>query len=332
MKYGGLESVNDRTRRLCYTGGTPFMAIDAKKSGLSCNPITGGTLHQLVAKRQYYTGAYDPFKKSYPRLFNWEMPGDFAKVLSRQFEQSTDMGYRNLPMLTALPYELRTDANGNEIYHDDAYAYFDVVHPRQTSCPYGLNTLVQFTDPQAGQSTPGYQHCPTCQLKDLTSQACLNRISDAVALNPSVFNESTLLELRDALIEANRASLAFVARSIEAVTAEINSRRAGSPQGRTHFNTIDLIHFKMQHKEAPRDEQSTLITQLVQGLTANQTPTAPVAATPAIDADTLAQLKEFTEWKASQDAKKAADTERMAKVRAGRSKVTEGDGEPPLAA
>lgn len=320
MKQGGMESINDRTRRFCYTGGTPMMSLAAKNSGLDCNPITGGRLHQLVAKRQFYGGAYDPYKKTYPRLFNWELPGDFAKVLSQRFEQAADMGFRNLPMLTALPHSL--DATTNE-YFDDAYAYFNVVHPFVGECPFGLNKDVQLTDPQAGQSTPVFQHCPTCQLKDLESQACLDRISNAVQSNPAVYNEKTLLELRSTLIEANRASIAYVERSLAAVKAEIDGRRSGAPQGRTHFNTVDNIGFKMMHKEPARDEQSTLITQLVQGLSANQVPPVAQTTNPVLTDEQIAQLAAFTEWQAEQKAKKEADAERMAKVRAGRKTTTE---------
>ena len=313
-----MESINDRTRRFCYAGGTPMMALAPKNSGLDCNPITGGRLHQLVAKRQFYGGAYDPYKKTYPRLFNWEMPGDFAKVLSTRFEQQADMGFRNLPMLTALPHSLDGDN-----YYDDAYAYFNVVHPFIEKCPYGLNKDVQLTDPQAGQSTPVFQHCPTCQLKDLESQACTDRIEQAIASNPEVFERNTLNELRSTLIEANRAAIAYCERSLASVQAEIDARRSGAPQGRTHFNTIDNIQFKMMHKEPAKDEQSTLITQLVQGLTANQVPPVAQATNPVLDAETVAQLQAFTEWQNEQKAKKAADAERMAKVRAGRAKEVE---------
>lgn len=315
LRGSGLQSVNDRTRRFCYTGGTPYMAIDQKKSGLRCNPITGGQLHQLVARRQGYTGMYDPQKKQYPKLWHWDMPGDYASMLERRFQTGQDMGYRNLPMLTSLPYELTKDKDGNETYSDDAYDYFAVVHPTLANCPSGLNRFVQLTDPSAGQSTPVYQHCPTCQLQDLKSQACLDRISQAVESRPAFFNLETLLELRDALIAANEASLAFTSRSLEAVKAEIDGRKAGNPNGRTHYNVVDLIHFKMHHKEQPINEQSTLITQLVQGLKQD--------AAPAVDPELVEQLKAFTAWQKEQAEKKAADAERMAKVRAGRKKDEE---------
>lgn len=247
----GQAQVNDRTRQFVYTGGVPFMAMDPKKSGIRANPITGGRLHILLPKRQGYTGVYDPFKKVYPKLFFDEMPSDFVRVLKRAFMESQDMGLRDLAILTPLEHSFT-----GESYTDEAYAYFGVVHPTLSQCPFGLNKDIQLTEPAVGVSTPVFQFCPTCQLADLKSDACEERMRIASA---SGLNYQTLTGLKDKLIEACEASLAFVDRRNAEVLAEIDRRRSGEGVGRTSLNTIDHIHLKMMHRTMDKAPQPIIV-------------------------------------------------------------------------
>lgn len=244
------------------------MAMDAKKSGIRENPITGGKLHLLLPKRQGFTGAYDAYKKTYPRLWSWDMPSDFVRILERAFVTSGDMGLREPDMLVQLEHSFDSDG-----YRDEAYAYFGVVHPTLTSCPYGLNKEVQMTDPSAGISTPVFQFCPTCQLKDLKSEACEERMRVASAQG---MDYAILEALKNRIIEACEASLAFVERKHEEVMSEIQGRRSGESSGRTRLNVVDRIHLKMLHRQEEKDS-GTITQELLTTIAAGQKPTGLTA-------------------------------------------------------
>lgn len=223
------------------------MLMDAKKSGLDCNPIEGGRLLMFVPGKDGYLGGYDSVKKRYPKLYVDMMPADYASLVDRQFHTNEDFGFRLLPMLTALEYtnEKRMTENGAVYdYHDQADAYFNVVHPLLASCPYGLNTKIQTCDPEVGEGELVFQVCPTCQLALLESQETSDRIFNA----SQTLDSKILLELREALIGAYKAALNHVERKNQMVMSDIARKMTGTQHGRNTLNAIDRIHLKMMHR------------------------------------------------------------------------------------
>ena len=236
------------------------------------NPIRGGELLLFVHNPKasgYIGGGVDMFtgerKKQYVPLY----PRDYQSVVDRAFHTQDDLGYRNLDMLTAVPMTV------NDVeYIDDADKYFAVVHPK-LPCTYGLNRPVQLSDPEVGDSTPVYQHCPTCQLADLKSDACSQRIYEA----SETLDSNILAELRAVLIESNEAALRHVERKSQMVQSDIARKMTGTQPGRNVMNTIDFLHLKMMHKEV--GTASNTSTEMIRGLaqemaTAMRTPMTPV--------------------------------------------------------
>ncbi len=82
--------VNDRTRVLGYAGGTPGMAIDAKNSGLLCNPILGGVLHTFTPGKAGFLGGWDSMKGGYRVGHVDIMPSEYALTVDRMFHQQED--------------------------------------------------------------------------------------------------------------------------------------------------------------------------------------------------------------------------------------------------
>lgn len=234
-------------RQFVYSGGMPHLVADGL--GTSSNPIQGGS-----AVSVYPIGGTIPVRDSMTgdiKEARWEEnPRDLVTGITRKFQTTEDFGVRALSMLTDLPYSVDA-ASGSLV--DLAYGYFDVVHQMpKTPCSYGLNRPVQLTDPEVGASELSFQHCPTCQLAELLSDACSQRIADAV--EGMGFDVEILSDLREVLIEANRAAIARAERSTAMVAADIKNRATGSQNGRTKFNTIDAVMFKMQHRDMPEAE------------------------------------------------------------------------------
>lgn len=245
--------VKDRTRMFGYAGGAPNMAMDAKKSGLDCNPIEGGRLLMFApGKDGYFSGRNlkGVFQKAYVDL----MPGDYAFLVERRFRTETDFGFRVLKMLTSVPYTFGKNEAGEPTYEDEAYAYFNVVHPFHEVCPFGLNQKVQLCDPEVGEGEKVFQVCPTCRLADLRSDACLKRISEA----SGVLNGELLTQLRTALIAANEATLTYVERKSQAVMSDIARSMAGHQGIRATLNSIDRVHLQMMHKTEKKIEDGNV--------------------------------------------------------------------------
>lgn len=311
-------AVSDRTRMFGYTGGAPGLVMDAKKSGLDCNPIVGGRLLMFVPGKEGYLGGINA-KGFFQKAFVDMMPSDYASVVDRKFHTSDDFGFRLLPMLTPLPYKAWQERIAPNIkkghYEDEAYTYFDVVHTTAEPCPYDLNKEMAQHNPEVGLGELVYQPCPTCRLASLRSDAVSERIFNA----STALDSQILLKLRETLIEANEATLAHVERKSTMIISDIARTIAGQKGFRTTLNAIDRIHLKMMHKEensqsnTQLDMVRTLAQEMASAMRANQ-PIQPletevVQATNVLSADEMA---EYAELKAKRDAARS----RMAAARA----------------
>lgn len=339
----GVREVTDRTRMFGYSAGLPNMNIDPKKSNLKCNPIDGGVLLPFFGGKDGYKGDIQP-NGAYRQLYLDIPPSEYAYRVDRMFREGVDMGYRTLKMLTQLPHELppprpqmprsvdpitrRQDgyelAEWNKrinaydsLYNDEwykqndqAYAYFNTIHPVLTECEFGLNKLVQLNDPGTQPGTLFFQHCPTCRLAHLKSNEC----SEAVFAASDVMDSKILLELRETLIAANEAALSYANANVNKVLGDISKRMTGSDNGRSTLNTIERIHLQMQHKteNAKEDSSTTMIRTLAQEMA--MTMKQNVVEVPTLSAD---ELEEYRELK----AKKLEAQERMAKAREARLKT-----------
>lgn len=295
--------VQDRTRRLGYSGGVPNLVMDSKKSGLDCNPILGGQLLLFLPGKDGYLGGWDDMRGGYKRLYVDIMPGAYQFVVNKRFHTNEDFGYRNLDMLT----NLKTEFVGDE-YFDEAFDYFNIVHKKGIKCPYHLNQPVQLSDPEVGESTPVYQHCPTCQLADLESEACSERIYKV----SDKFNSAILMQLRDELIVANKAALRHVESKRQMILSDIARKMTGTQPGRNTLNTIDRIHLKMMHKE--ENQQTNTATDMIKTL-AQEMAVAMAGTkveTPTLSAEELAEYEAYKKRK-----------EQMAKAREAKTKVND---------
>ncbi len=343
LSAASVTAVNDRTRQFGYSGGVPHLIMDAKDSGLDCNPIEGGRLLMFVPGKAGYIGPLNTLSNVRPRLYTDLMPGDYQHLVNRTFHTSEDCGYRPLTMLTALPYDVPPpipqsptpqrvrdnadllreykirsqeyqDTYTDEWYqaNDHAFLYFNVVHPTlQAACPFGLNKLTQMSDPEIGDSTPLMQVCPTCRLHHLKSDFVSKRIYDASAQMDS----GLLAELRASLIEANEAAVRYVERKSEAVFSDMARKMTGTQPGRNVLNTIDRIHLKMLHRTETVDKNSDLAQSIGQAMaTAIRESQAPVAA---VEGKVLqgAELAEYEAWQTRRD--------NMAKARAAKGDKNE---------
>lgn len=317
-------AVSSRTRLLGYAGGSPGMIMDQKKSGLDCNPIEGGRLLLFFPGKDGYIGGYDKWKGQYQKAYVDLMPSDYRFHVDRMFHTQTDFGYRNLDMLTDLPYEIRRDD-----YVDAAAEYFSVVHPFIGHCPFGLNQKVQMADPEVGEGELVYVHCPSCRLADLKSKDCIARIETAAA---GGLDRNILISLRSMLIEANEATIRFADSSIRKVQGEITKRMAGAANGRTALNTVDRIHLKQMHKEENKQTDTGLQmikefgASVAEALLAKQTtPATPPVDVPqntsvaAASSATIdeAEFRDFQKWKA-----KVAAAEKMRAAKDAKKKAT----------
>lgn len=275
------------------------MVMDAKKSGLDCNPIEGGRLLMFAPGKDGYLGGYDPIKKRYPKIYVDITPSDYASLVDRRFRTNEDFGFRLLPMLTDLPYSniRKTNERGETVYeyHDEAEDYFNVVHPPNFAvCPYGLNQKVQLNDPEVGEGELAFQVCPTCQLEMLQSEATSERIFAA----SERMDSNKLLLLRNALIEAYKAALNHVERKHQMILSDIARKMTGTQHGRNTLNTIDRIHLKMMHRsETAQGEQVDVVRTLAQEMAAAMKAVATPAA-PTLSAEELAEYEAYKARKA----------------------------------
>ena len=324
--------VNDRTRRFGYSGGVPNLLMDAKKSGLDCNPIEGGRLLLFLQGKDGFIQAGHDGNGNIRKAYHTNYPIDYLNNVGRAFHLTNDMGFRPLEMLTKLPYETPpappvkapTSAEAtnnpfsviqyeekikgyNDTYndqwirdHDEAYAYFDVVHPAlNTTCAFGLNKPVQLTDSGVGASTLVMQACPTCRLTDLRSEACERRIYEA----SQHFDSEILMQLRTALIAACEAAVLHASNKLEEVESEIQGRRSGEMAGRTRYNVIDRILMKMLHRE---ERKETNVVEQLAGALANAAGQQRTVAPEVVIPDggkvmTAEEVAEYEAYKARKD-------------------------------
>lgn len=296
-------TVNDMTRRFGYSGGAMGMTIDPKSSGLPMNPIEGGQLLLYVPGIEVNHGMYNDFARAYSITKRSIPPTEYAYTVKKKFQDLEDYGYRNLTCLTQLPYEVSDTA-----YIDDAYAYFDVVHPAIV-CPEGLERTQRSTTP-GNLAAEWYQSCPTCRLKSLQSQEIQR------AIDSSDLDRSILEELRDTLIDACQATVFFAQMKVELIEADLD-RRSHGDNGRTTRNEADYVYLKMLHRKAPQKAEPITADQIAGAAASAATNAAMQFANP--------EFQEFLRWKAEQAKEQAVDElienqmtpaqERMAKAR-----------------
>lgn len=316
---GGQVAVNDRTRMFGYSAGAPGMIMDAKKSGLDCNPIEGGRLLMFVPGKDGYLGGLT--RNGYQKLYVDMMPSDYALMVERRFHTSDDMGFRVLKMLTPLSYKSeyrKVDGEIQGFYEDEALNYFSVVHPPQT-CPFDLEKAHPHHDPEVGTGEYVYTPCPTCRLANLQSNQTMERIADS----SGQMDVPILRALHAMLVEANTAAVRHIERKKAMVDGDIAKTLAGRPGFRVGLNAIDRIHLKQLHKEENAQSNTQIETikafaeatvKAQQAIAVGQT-VAPTT-TPTI---TDAEYEEFLAFQ----AKKREAQERMAKARAAKNKTEE---------
>lgn len=285
-----------------------MLTMDAKSSGLPCNPIWGQRLLPFYPGKAGYLGALNTMTSERRILHVDIMPGEFAHLVERRFFRDDDYGFRLLPMLTKLEYGVIQE-NGQDIYLDEAYTYFDVVHPILGECPYGLFRDEQMSDPEVGESTPVWQPCPTCRLAHLKSQEVSDRIFEA----SSELDSSILASLRTALIESNEATLRHIARKSQMVQGDIARKMTGSMPGRNVLNTIDLIHLKMMHKTVEKgSDQSEFARIIASAITETRQPMQQEINGVVISHEEAEMLAQYKQRQAQ-----------AAKMRAGKEKKNE---------
>jgi len=347
--HSGTTVPADLRRRFGYSAGVPNLTMDGKKSGLKCNPIDGGVLLPFYAGKDGYKGGLRPdgsFQQAYLDI----LPQDYAARVNQLFRVNADLGYRNLEMLTDLPYEMppakpvlpravddrsrRQDGHElaeynkrmnayYETYNDSwykandfAYAYFNVVHPTFTQCEFGLNQKIQLRDPGVQPGELFYQHCPTCRLAHLKSDACAESIYQA----STTMDSKILADLRDYLVDANEAALRFVEANQAMVAGDISRRMTGSDNGRANLNGIDRIQLKMMHRtenaqlNAQTDMVRTLAQEMAAAFRGSQPTTEAVTEAPTL---TPEEIAEYHAYKARKD--------QMAKAREAKNKTEDND-------
>lgn len=310
FKATNAVKVNDTTRVFGYSGGVPNLVMDAKKSGLQCNPILGGVLHMFVPGQDAYLGGLDTFTGTYPKRYVDLMPKDYRKAVDDKFHLIEDFGWRNLDMLTQLPYEVTA-----EHYLDAAQDYFRVVHPDLNECPFGLNQEIQTSDPEVGAATKVWQACPTCRLEQLRSEETseiIFKASAPLSQGGLGMDSGILASLRAALIEACEAALVHVESKHQAVLSDIQNKLTGNMPGRNTLKTIDRIHLKMLHRsETKAPDMAQVMGQAMAGALKEAGVGAPPVAPPVTPPVNVLTDEEMAEYEAYKQ-KKAA----MAKARA----------------
>lgn len=328
--------IADRTRRFVYSGGTPMLVIDPRSSGVQSNPIEGGMIHAIVPWTETLPPVWSDAAKTFKSGSREVLPTESLANIQRKFVlgEMGDMGIREVTTLAQLPYKY----DDPDTAFDEAFDYFEVVHPVLTKeCPFGLEKT-HTTTTQQNLGAMFHQACPTCRLEFLKSEECDQRIIEASA---SGFDAAILGQIREELIAINEATLRFANRMVDQTDAELEKKSRGEiAQSVRH--EFDHIYLKMTHRTPNAKLEATIASQAQ--MTAQMTaqtvaqvmaqinaqnaaqnaPVAPVAeAGTALTADELA---EYRELKAKSDANK----ERMAKVRAA-AKEKKGDGDEPIA-
>lgn len=255
----------DNTRVFGYSGGVTHLIMDACDSGLSCNPIKGGTLLTFATPEKHgYRGAYNSLKREYPQHYVVKTPSDNAYTVEREFRIKKDQGYRNLTPLKSLPYGFR-----DGVYADEAFHYFDVLHPEIANCPFDLEKDVRFDN-----EAFAYIACPTCRLAELKSDACSQRIYEAGA---NGLDTQILADTRAIMIDACETAVRYTTSVVAELDMDMKKRLSGD-HGRTTRNEVDLIHLRQLHRNIPVEDTSAGVNQFAAALTQAMNATAQANA------------------------------------------------------
>ncbi len=246
-------SLTDTRRVFSYSGGVPHLTIDAKSSGLDCNPIKGGSLLMHVPMVHGYRGMFNAFQGKYSQHSLPVNPIDSARTVEKKFHLTADFGFRVLRPLTAIPYTVQP-------YNDPAIEYFNVLHPA-ISCDFGLETEV-YSNTEGNVGSHWYQACPTCRLKELESEDCSQRIYEAGARG---FDTKILADTRAILVDACRSAITTAQRKVAELEGDIQRRMSGE-HGRNVRNEIDYIYLKMLHQKITAQDNTGGVTQMASAI------------------------------------------------------------------
>lgn len=229
----------DKRRRFGYNPCFSNLTMKPSGSGLNAPVIPNGVPLLFTTKTLFHRGGYNALRKEYPRIATEYPASHFRSAVNLAFRSKEDFGYRNLDMLTNVPYEA-SEVNGEMIYRDDAFLYWKAVHPAIT-CSFGLEAKVQH---EFGDAT--YQACPTCRL------AHLNKLN---VMEIEGLDVNILIALKAVLIEANTVALQKLNLKIGEVEREMVLARAGRT-GRAGYLEFDYLMLKMLHRK-PKEETDT---------------------------------------------------------------------------
>lgn len=213
-------------------GWKHFMELDPLGSNQQGRQIPQGQLIVFTPHVSYHVdGDFQPIEVENPAKY-------YADNLDFNFHiGENDWGYRTLGFLTNLPYDKTTG-------QDEAQKYFDVVHPT-LACEMGLET-------PTGDNYDVPVPCPTCRLKWLESTEC------EAAIQGSSLDYHLLTELKDTLIQSQKAALTFARKKLDETNGDIQSSRAGSP-GKRAYQDCDRHYMAMLHEKAPEVKQAELM-------------------------------------------------------------------------
>lgn len=310
LKAAGQHVVLDTTRRFGYSGGVPYLTMDPKYSGLPSRMVPGGSLITFLTEIESVVGPYNDQKKVYTHIPRQITPKEQVFYVAKKFHEGTDAGFRELKSLTSQEYGFipaNPQTGQPETFFDNGTQYFNLVHPAIT-CEYGLETKVE-SHAEGNVGASWYQACPTCRLANLQSAETEARIQ------ASHLDKEVLIALRQELINACRAAIAFAEDKVNKLEADLERRMRGE-HGRTYRYEVDYIYLKMLHREAPQAVKpmspQEIVTQAASAAAAGvvsalQTPApapavveaAPVAAVPE-DAVVLTgdDKAEYEKWQA----------------------------------
>lgn len=259
-------SINDFTRRFVYTGGTPMMSMNPKASGISANPIDGGVLWPILPSQDIHMGSFNDYTQKHTVVKRTVSPLENIVYLKRLFvEGENDLGLRVLESLTKVEHVY---GQSEEESYDLAFDYFAVVHPKIT-CSFGLESVLTSTAP-GHMSSKHYQACPTCRLADLTSEACNDRIFAA----SQRLDSAVLQTLREELISANEATLAYARLQVDLTNADLEKRSRGE-HGKPNRSSVDFIYLKMLHETVTEKKENNAVNELIGAMKQAFTPQAP---------------------------------------------------------
>lgn len=246
--------VADTTRVFGYSGGVTHLIMDASDSGLKFNPIPGGTLLPFMTPEKHgYRGLFDDLKGKNPQHYLTKTPSDNAWTVEREFRVKKDQGYRTLTPLKPLPHGFNQG-----VYTDQAFRYFDILHPEITNCPFDLEKDVRFEN-----DAFAYIACPMCRLAELKSDACSQRIFDAGA---NGFDTQVLADTRAVLIDACETAIRYTTATVSELEMDMKKRLSGD-HGRTTRHEVDLVHLRQLHRNVPVEDTASGINQFANALT-----------------------------------------------------------------